>query len=182
MPFGVTTRVRSRSSVDGRSRVARPAARREPRRHRRQRLSGAKRLRTDEMKPEVEIAEHEPALASPRTNRIECLPCLTCAAPATLRVVEPSQAVEHGVEVGRDVQPEHLEIVADVADHGQLTGSEHVVETRRELGTADAAGEQNDPHTRNGASARVRGPPRPATRSRSSGVSTSSRRFGRSTS
>ena len=105
----------------GRSRVARPAARHEPRRDRRERLSAAQRLRADEMQPEVEVAEHEPALATPRSRRLERLPALPGPAPAALRVVEPGEAVEDRVEVGRDVQAEHLEVVADVADDRQLT-------------------------------------------------------------
>ena len=52
------------------------------------------------MEAEVEIAEHEPTLATPRANRLERLPGLPCPPPATLGVVEPGKAVEHGVEVG----------------------------------------------------------------------------------
>ena len=40
--------------------------------------------------------------------------------PAALRVDQIAERVEQAVEVGRDVEPEDLDVVADVADHGQL--------------------------------------------------------------
>ena len=142
--------VRAQPVVRGGQKPGRETRRaRQPRRDRRQRLPVAQRLRPHEMEPEVEIAEHEPALPTPRTHRLERLPALAGSPPAALGVVQPGQAVQDGVEVGRDVEAEHLEIVTDVADHRELTRSEHVVQPRRELRTADAAGEQDDvPHTR----------------------------------
>ena len=64
--------------------VSRAPRRREPRRDRRERLSRPQRLRTDEMEPEVEIAEHEPALATPRYGLTRV--------PATSRRRGPSHA------------------------------------------------------------------------------------------
>ena len=81
-----------------------------------------------------------------RARRLERLPRLAGPPPAALGVVQPGEAVEDGVEVGRDVQAEHLEVVADVADHRQLARREHVVEPGRELRAADAAGEEDDVH------------------------------------
>ena len=75
------------------------------------------------------------------------------------------------------MQAEHLEVVADVADHGELARREHVVEPGRELRAADAAGEEDDLHDARRSSAidaRVRAPARGASRSRSASVSTSS--------
>ncbi len=114
--------------------------------HDRERLALAQRLRAHEVEADVEIAEHEPALATPGAGRLERLPRLAGPSPATLGVVQAGEAVEDGVEIGRDVQAEHLEVVADVADDRQLARREHVVETRGELGAADAAGEENDVH------------------------------------
>ena len=138
--------VRSRSSVAGRSRVARPAAASEAGGHGRQRLAVAERLRAHEMEADVEVAEHEPALAAPGAGRLERLPRLAGPPPAALGVVQAGEAVEDGVEVGRDVEAEHLEVVADVADDRQLARREHVVEPGGELGAADAAGEEDDVH------------------------------------
>ena len=114
--------------------------------HGRQRLALAERLRAHEVEADVEIAEHEPALATPGAGRLERLPRLAGPPPAALGVVQAGEAVEDGVEIGRDVQAEHLQVVADVADDRQLARREHVVEPRRELGAADAAGEENDLH------------------------------------
>ncbi len=118
----------------------------EPGRDGGQRLAAAQRLRAHEMESEIAVAEHEPPLAAPRARRFERLPRLTGAAPAPLGVIEAGDCVQHRVEVGRDVQAEHLEIVADVPDHGELAGREHVVKTGRKLRATDAAREADDPH------------------------------------
>ena len=59
---------------------------------------------------------------SPPSSRhgLERVPRLAGAPPAALLVGEPGERVEHGVEIGRDVQAEHLDVVADVADHRQV--------------------------------------------------------------
>ncbi len=44
------------------------------------------------------------------------------------------------------MEPEHLEIVTDVADDGELARSENVVEPRGELRPADAAGQAHHLH------------------------------------
>ena len=98
------------------------------------------------MEADVEVAEHEPAFATPGAGGLERLPRLAGPPPATLGVVEPGEPVEDGVEVGRDVEAEHLDVVADVADDRQLTRREHVVEPGRELRAADAAREEHDVH------------------------------------
>ena len=88
VPAGVTRCVRSavvgRRQEPGRE----PAALGEPRRHGRERLARAERLRADEMEAEVEVAEHEPALAAPGPRRLERLPRLPGPPPAALGVVQ----------------------------------------------------------------------------------------------
>ena len=128
-------------------RVARPAALAEARGDRRERLSGAERLRAHEMEAEVEVAEHEPALPAPRASPTRAPARSRPARPQPRSVVvQPGERVEDRVEVGRDVQPEHLDVVADVADHRQLARREDVVQAARELRAADAAGEEDDVH------------------------------------
>ena len=85
---------------------------------------------------------------SPPQARADSSACQVSPARPQPRSVSfrPGEAVEDGVEVGRDVEAEHLEVVADVADDRQLARREHVVEPGRELGAADAAGEENDLH------------------------------------
>ena len=50
------------------------------------------------------------------------------APPTALGVVEAGERVEERVEVGRDAKAEHLEVVADVADHRELVRASDVVE------------------------------------------------------
>ena len=83
----------------------------------------------------------------PHASRgLERVPRLAGAPPAALLVVQAGERVEHRVEVGGDVQAEHLDVVADVADHGQLSRREHVVEAAGELGAPHAARETDDAH------------------------------------
>ena len=56
----------------------------------------------------------------------ERVPGLSRSTPAPLLVVESGERVEHRVEVGRDVQAEHLDVVPDVPDHCELARREHI--------------------------------------------------------
>ena len=87
---------------------------------------------------------------SPPQARADSSACQVSPARPQPRSVsfEPGKAVEHGVEVGRDVEAEHLEVVADVADDRQLTRRENVVEPGRELCAADAARQSRTTFTR----------------------------------
>ena len=110
----------------------------------------------------------------------ERLPGLARAAPASLLVVQAGERVEDAVEVGRDREAEHVEVVADVPDHrhaGRIDGAD---EPAREPGAADSAGEERHLHSSGSPpiAACVRGPARKPIRARSSSVSTSSARFG----
>src|SRR5205823_4898921 len=88
----------------------------------RERLAGSQRLRPHQMKAEVEIAEAKPRLAAEARDRSERVPRLAGATPAALLVAEIGQRVEDAVEVGRHVQTEHIQVVADVADDRDVLG------------------------------------------------------------
>ena len=124
------------------------------------------RLRADEVQPEVEVAELEPVLAAELADGLERVPGLVRAPPAALLVVQPGERVEDRVEIGRDVQPEHLDVVADVADHRDVTRLDDLDEPLDEPCAAHAAREDDDLHVF----------------TRSASVSTSSLRPGRITS
>ncbi len=145
-----------------------------------ERLAGSQRLRPDEVETEIAVAEPEPVLAAERRDRLEGAPALVRAAPTSLLVVQAGQRVEDAVEIRRDGHPEHLEVVADVADHGHVRGVDRRRQAAREPGAADAPGQERDPHSSLSApsAACVRGPTLSASRSRSARVSTSSTRFG----
>ena len=102
--------------------------------------------RAHEVEPDVAVAEPEPVLAAQARRRLERVPRLVGPPPATLGVDEPGERVEQAVEVRRDVEPEDLEVVADVADDGELAGLEDAGEAAREAGAAAAAREEDDPH------------------------------------
>ena len=122
---------------------------REPGGNGRERLAATQGLGAHEVEPEVAIAEHEPPLPTPRAGRLERLPRLAVAAPATFRVIETGERIEHRVEVGRNVQAQDLEIVAHVPDHRELPRGEDVVKPYGQLGATDAARETDDPHDAN---------------------------------
>ena len=73
-PAGVSSHVRSRSSVAGSSVGSSPKRTREPGGHGRERLAATQRLRAHEVEPEVAVAEPEPALAAELDHGLERVP------------------------------------------------------------------------------------------------------------
>ena len=132
-----------------------------------------KRARPDEVETEVAVADAEPVLSAPVRCGFERGPALVGPPPAALRVDQIAERVEQAVEVWRDVEAEDLDVVADVADHGQLARLEDLLQATREAGAAAATREQDDPHTGTARSARVRGPSLTPRGSRSASESTS---------
>src|SRR5215472_17229559 len=137
------------------------------------------------MEPEVAIAEREPVLATELADGRERTPRLVAAAPTALLVGQPRERVEDRVEVGRDVQPEDLDVVADVADHARRRRAGDVDDAADEACASDASGQDRDVQatllSNPPRQASVRGPTRNWSRARSSIVSTSSARFGSAT-
>ena len=60
-----------------------------------------------------------------------------------LRIGDAAERIQNSVEIGRDVQPKMLEVVAGVYNDRQLVGIEHAIKAKRELGAADAAAQRN---------------------------------------
>src|SRR5207248_6982608 len=135
-----------------------------------------------EMEPQVPVTELEPGLSAEELDRLARIPRLTGTPPAALLVPEAGEPVEERVEVRRDVEAVHLEVVAHVRDDGQLAGVDDLRQRLHEAGAADAAGQDGDLHRaaarRTSSAARVLGPSRASTGSRSSRVSTSSAGLG----
>ena len=154
--------------------------------HRRQRLAATERLRPDEMEPEVAVAELEPRLATEAFDRVASVPGFARAAPAALLVPEAGECVEQRVEVRGDVETVDLEVVADVCDHRHVARVHNLDQRLHEARAAHAACQDGElhraPERRLSTAARVLAPSRSSSRSRSSTVSTSSVRFGISTS
>ena len=185
VPAGVSSQVRSRSSVAGSSRAATPSAVASRAVTAESGSPDAQRLCSHEMEPEITVAEREPVLAAERADRLERLPGLAAPPPAALLVREAGERVEDRVEIRRDVEAEHLDVVADVADHARRSRACDIDHAADEARTAHASREDDDVQaTLLSSSARqacVRGPARSCSRVRSSIVSTSSARLGTAT-
>ena len=106
----------------------------------------AQQLGAHEVQADVAVAEPEPGLAAELRDRLERLPRLAGAAPAALLVGEPRQRVEDAVEVGRDPQAQHLEVVRDVADDGDVVRIDDTEQPAQEPRPTDAAREDCDVH------------------------------------
>ena len=150
------------------------------RREGRQRLAGSKRLRPQQMQAEVPVAELEPVVAAEARHRLERVPRLVGTTPAELLVSDPGERVEDAVEIGRDVHAENLDVVPDVHDGRHVPAAECLDQRPDELRAAEPAAQDGDVQARTSRALRVFGPTCCAMRMRSSHVSTSSRRPGRS--
>src|SRR5436190_9212778 len=140
----------------------------------------------DEMEAEVAVPELEPGLATEEPDRLARVPRLVRPPPPALLVAQPGQRVEQCVEVRRDVEAVDLDVVADICDHGHVTALDDLRQRLHEAGAADPACQYGKlhlaPERRLSSAARVFGPTRGSSWSRSSRVSTSSVKFGISTS
>ena len=151
----------------------------------RERHALAQELGAHEMQADVAVAEPEPRLAAELRDGVERLPRLARAAPAALLVGEAGERVEDAVQIGRDPKAQHLDVVRDVAYDGNVAWIDYTDEAAQEPRATDAAREDRDVHAADSrcseaSTRRVCGPSRSASRARSSGVSTSSMRFGAS--
>ena len=84
-----------------------------------QRLARVQAARAVDVRREIAVAELEPGRPAERAQRVHEGPGLARAAPAGLLVDHARQRVEHGVDIGRDVQPQVGEVVAGVDDDGE---------------------------------------------------------------
>ena len=130
MPSAVRISVRTWSSLIGSSR-ARCRAGGEIGGDLREALAGAQPAGALDMGREILVAELEPGLAAERRQRLHEVPGLAGAAPAGLGIVEPGERVHDGVEVGRDVEAEMLEIIAGIRRHGERARRQHAIEAER---------------------------------------------------
>ena len=177
---GVSSQVRSRSSVAGqepRARARRAAASRavtaesgSPRR------SACVRTRCRPRSRSPSRNQSSPPQRG-RASRARCHVSPARPQPRSSSL-QPGERVEDRVEVGRDVQAEHLDVVADVADRPSARPARARPRARARSGRRRRRRRAATTFTARPSAACVRGPARRPTRSRSSSVSTSSARFG----
>ena len=98
------------------------------------------------MQAEVAVAELEPVRAAELRHGLERVPRLVGASPTALVVQQARERVEDAVDVGRDAEPEGLEVVADIHDRGDARPAERLDERADELRAAEAAAQYADVH------------------------------------
>ncbi len=96
---------------------------------------------------EIEITEAEPRRLTESRHALETAKTVALHAPAALDAELASQSVEDGIDVGRNVQPPPLDVVAGVDDDRQIFGSDLVMHSLDEFRAAGATC-QDDDHLR----------------------------------
>ena len=109
----------------------------------RPRLAVRESARAFDVQGEISVPEPKPGLAAEIRQRPHERPRFSGAPPAGLRVRNTGQRVEDGVGVGTDAQPQVVEVVSGVADHGERSGGKDAVQAERELCAADASGQRD---------------------------------------
>ena len=135
-------RVRTRSSVIGRRRTSRPHARVISAVTSESVRARAQALRAEEVGREVLVAEAEPRGHVVAGERVERRERLAFEAPALRGVRRAGERVGDGVEVGGDVQPVELVVVAGVDDGDDVARRHDAHEPGEEPGGADTTGER----------------------------------------
>ncbi len=95
------------------------------------------------MHAKVAVTELEPRLAAELGHDLHRLPGLVRATPAALLVGNSGERVEDAVEVGRDMEAEHFDVVTDVADHRHRRRLHDLDEAAQKPRAADAAGKHH---------------------------------------
>src|SRR5579862_1376042 len=93
------------------------------------------------MEREVSVPESEPGLAADRFERVHEVPGLVTSTPAPLRMGQPAERVENGVNVGRDAKTELLEIVPGIDKRGERSRRQNAIEATKQLCATHAARE-----------------------------------------
>jgi len=71
-----------------------------------------------DMRGKVAVTELEPGRAAERLERRHKGPGLVAPAPTELQIVDASEGIEEGIDIGRNGQAEMFEIVAGIGDDG----------------------------------------------------------------
>src|SRR5438093_737523 len=104
------------------------------------------RIGPHEVKAEVAVTEPEPLVAAQLRHRLERTPALVRAPPAALLVGAAGERVEDAVQIGRDVQAEHLDVVRHVAYDGNVAWIDDSHHAAQEPRAPNAARKDSDVH------------------------------------
>lgn len=92
------------------------------------------------VQPEISISQSKPSWSAERIERLETIPGLVLAAPSLFWIRQIGERIGHGIDIRGDPQPEMVEIVRGVHDHGQRAGRQQSIQSLRKLGPAYATG------------------------------------------
>ncbi len=101
-------------------------------------------VRAGEMGRQIEVAKTEPRRLPQFRHAFKAAKTFVLQAPAALWAERAGEGVQHRIDVGRNVQPPPLDVVASVDDNGQVFRSDGVLQTLNELCAAGATGENDD--------------------------------------
>ena len=114
-----------------------------------QRAAFGQQLRPQHVRCDVPVTQAEPAWAGAVGGELaEHGEALISPAPALLLIDARAERVHDGVQVGRDMQAERGEVVAGVADDGDVSVWDRRAQATQEPGTANAACQNCDAHAR----------------------------------
>src|SRR5207253_2850884 len=100
-----------------------------------------------QMGGQVEIAEPEPGAVRPEGPELLGGPeRLSLTAPSTLAVADPSQPVGDRVQIGRDVEAVHLDVVSGIHDHRDVLWRHDTAEPAKELPSAHTSSQRRHAH------------------------------------
>src|SRR3954454_20919127 len=95
------------------------------------------------MHREVTVTELEPHVAANRAKALHAMPSLVGPAPAAFGIAQAPKRIKDGVDVGRDVQSEVIEVISGIHDH-RYAGAKSPLQPERQFGAADTATQSND--------------------------------------
>jgi hypothetical protein len=93
---------------------------------------------------EITIAEIEPSFAAISAEPLEEMKSFTAHAPAFGGINHTGQRIGDDIEVGRDFQTVHDDVVAGVDDDGEVVRIHGMVEPEQKFRCPDTAGESSD--------------------------------------
>jgi hypothetical protein len=101
-------------------------------------------VRAMNMRGEVAIAEIEPSFVAIHSEALEEIESFAAEAPSRCGIHNASESVRDDVEIGRDFEAVHADVIARVDDDGEFVGIHGFVKAEEKLGGPDAAGERSD--------------------------------------
>src|SRR6516162_9091937 len=87
----------------------------------------AQPCRAQDVHCEVAITKPKPSLPTEVVKLFHEIPSFVGASPAAVWIGESTERVKNRIEIGRDVQPKVLEIVARIHDHRESPGLKDTV-------------------------------------------------------